>query len=114
MQLAQAVVSPVVNVLQLARQVLSEPLSGQKHIMLVQRLAVHSSMTRHSGDFMAVFSCFVLQAAAFSSAVHVCEVITVAEQSGWIDVQTPIGLTETEPSVQDTVPVPFADSGMQR
>ena len=71
-------------------------------------------MTRQAGDFLSAFSCLGLQASAFSSVAHACEVATVAEQSGAMEVHTPNGRTFTDASApQETVPVPLADSSAQ-
>ena len=114
MQEAQSVVRPAVNWLQVVMQVLRLLESGQKHVVLVQRLCVHSCMTRQAGDFLSAFSCFGLQASAFSRSVHACEVATVAAQSDAMEVHTPRGVTFTDASApHDTVPVPFADSAAQ-
>ena len=114
MQVAQSVVRPAVNRLQVVMQVLRLSESGQKQIVSLQRLCVHSIMTRQAGNFMSAYSWSALQASAFCAVVHACEVATVAEQSAVREVHTPRGLMATDPSApQETVPVPFADSAVQ-
>ena len=64
----------------------------------------------HSGVFRSALYAAGLQASAVSFVAHVCEVATVAVQSGAIDVQTPSAVVTTPASPQETAPVPLADS----